>query len=676
MYVSPKYLSLIPRTFLWSVLLLTLSTCQPWQDPTTDLENRSIAHLDSLLLTEVQLTTISDLATREQVDSLLVWTVLLKNYAEETALIYAQEATELATKSNLREDQGMGRYYMALLEGRQQVFQEGLADPFVNARISREIWYDKANPFWQASIDHLFGDLFYRQEVYDSAEYYLRLAQENLQDSTLTRSPDMVSLQGSIVHTLGMVAYEQDSLSEAEDLFEQAGAYYARSEDLEAQMILLQDKAYLQLAEENIDSALALVEQSFVLSEAESDRYGIALSAEIKGDFLVEEFHNKGDPTYLQTALEQYRTALSSNNKNKYYNYHNIAKVMQMKAFSIPDSFLLVDSAAFYYKLALQDSREEGALDYLKFISSNILRLCDWLTSSGRGDCAKTFGSSTADLMFANYAGVVDTITQDLAKANESFASFQRQEQELKNQYRLRTIGFLSLAGLLAAALIFVIVYQQQKQKRLEARMAALRAQINPHFFSNSLNAIESLVNLDQKKAASKYLIHFSRLTRRVLNSSLESSTSLASELETTKHFLMLEQLRFKDKLHFEIKVDPEIDPLSVEVPSLIFQPYLENAIWHGIKPKEVPSLLVLKIKKIGNKLTCVIEDDGIGREAAARLQEQTILNKKSVGMKITQERLQRFGGGRVEVDDLYQEDGQAAGTRVTLYLPFKNYER
>ena len=347
-----------------------------------------------------------------------------------------------------------------------------------------------------------------------------------------------------------------------------------------------------------------------------------------------------------------------------------------MKAFSIPDSFLLVDSAAFYYKLALQDSREEGALDYLKFISSNILRLCDWLTSSGRGDCAKTFGSSTADLMFANYAGVVDTITQDLAKANESFASFQRQEQELKNQYRLRTIGFLSLAGLLAAALIFVIVYQQQKQKRLEARMAALRAQINPHFFSNSLNAIESLVNLDQKKAASKYLIHFSRLTRRVLNSSLESSTSLASELETTKHFLMLEQLRFKDKLHFEIKVDPEIDPLSVEVPSLIFQPYLENAIWHGIKPKEVPSLLVLKIKKIGNKLTCVIEDDGIGREAAARLQEQTILNKKSVGMKITQERLQRFGGGRVEVDDLYQEDGQAAGTRVTLYLPFKNYER
>ena len=142
------------------------------------------------------------------------------------------------------------------------------------------------------------------------------------------------------------------------------------------------------------------------------------------------------------------------------------------------------------------------------------------------------------------------------------------------------------------------IILQIQQQKRLQARMETLRAQINPHFMSNSLNAIESLVNQDQKQAASKYLIHFSRLTRRLLNSSRNPQTSLKEELKTLEHFLALEQLRFRDKLQYDIMVASGLNPENIEVPAMILQPYVENAIWHGLMHKEGTGNILIELKK------------------------------------------------------------------------------
>ncbi|MEL7223210.1 MAG: ATP-binding protein, partial [Bacteroidota bacterium] len=139
-----------------------------------------------------------------------------------------------------------------------------------------------------------------------------------------------------------------------------------------------------------------------------------------------------------------------------------------------------------------------------------------------------------------------------------------------------------------------------------------------------------------------------------------------------TKHFLVLEQLRFKDKLHFEFDIAEDIQPRQIKVPALILQPYLENAIWHGIKPKTTPSTLLVKISKENKQLLCIIEDDGVGREAAAKQQANTLTLKKSVGMKITRERLLQFGGGKVEVVDLFDEEGKASGTRILLRIPLK----
>lgn len=236
----------------------------------------------------------------------------------------------------------------------------------------------------------------------------------------------------------------------------------------------------------------------------------------------------------------------------------------------------------------------------------------------------------------------------------------------------LSELWLVFLGGAIIISLLVLWLGQRRENKRLVVRVEALRAQINPHFFTNSLNAIESLVNLDQRKAASKYIIHFSRLTRRVLNSTFEEKTSLAGELETIRHFLILEQLRFKDKLYFEFDIADDIDTRQVEVPSLIFQPYLENAIWHGIKPKQGPSTLKIKVYREEKELVCIIEDDGVGRDAAARQKANTLALEKSDKTGITYKRLLRFWGAKIEVVDLYDDRRRASGTKVFLRLPFK----
>ena len=202
-----------------------------------------------------------------------------------------------------------------------------------------------------------------------------------------------------------------------------------------------------------------------------------------------------------------------------------------------------------------------------------------------------------------------------------------------------------------------------------------MRTQINPHFVANSLNAIESLINLGKSKAAAKYLVHFSRLSRQIQNSSKTATISLAQEVKTLKHFLVLEQLRFRDKLSYEIQVAPTINQNLIMVPALVLQPYVENAIWHGLKPKAAGGHILIKVSKIGNVLSYCIEDNGIGRVKSKKIQAASVLKDKSMGKQITKAHLKamiRIKGTQVAIQDLVDKDGQACGTKTTIRFPYK----
>ena len=161
------------------------------------------------------------------------------------------------------------------------------------------------------------------------------------------------------------------------------------------------------------------------------------------------------------------------------------------------------------------------------------------------------------------------------------------------------------------------------EKQLVELELKALKAQMNPHFIFNSLNAIKMLVQLDRKTEAGDYLAQFSKMIRGVLKYSDQKIISLSDELEISKLFLSMESLRFQKKFEYSVLVEDQLDVEMINVPALIFQPYLENAIWHGLMHLEEVGQLLLKIERNNGHIQCIIDDNGIGRAMAAKLKDK-----------------------------------------------------
>jgi hypothetical protein len=216
----------------------------------------------------------------------------------------------------------------------------------------------------------------------------------------------------------------------------------------------------------------------------------------------------------------------------------------------------------------------------------------------------------------------------------------------------------------------------EYNQKIAEIEMKALRAQMNPHFIFNCLNSINRYIVKSDHTTASLYLTRFSKLIRLILDNSNSKNVLLSNELEALKIYIEMEALRFNDKFSYDITLEKNVCPDAVEVPPLIIQPYVENAIWHGLLHKESSGHLSIRINLLGdNVLECVIEDDGVGREKAMEYKSKSATTKKSLGMKLTEDRISILNkhaslSASVTIVDLVSADGEPAGTRVVLKIP------
>lgn len=218
---------------------------------------------------------------------------------------------------------------------------------------------------------------------------------------------------------------------------------------------------------------------------------------------------------------------------------------------------------------------------------------------------------------------------------------------------------------------------KELQQRALELEMQALRAQMNPHFIFNSLNSINRFILQNNKAQASEYLTKFSRLVRLILQNSQQAMITLESELESLKLYLELEAVRFEYHFQFEVKVYPEIDISAIKVPPLIIQPYAENAIWHGLMHKTEKGHLTINIYEAENLLNCKIIDDGIGRSKASELKSKSASAHKSMGMKISADRIALLHKKEelemyVTITDLVLGDGSPGGTEVLLKIPMQ----
>jgi len=216
----------------------------------------------------------------------------------------------------------------------------------------------------------------------------------------------------------------------------------------------------------------------------------------------------------------------------------------------------------------------------------------------------------------------------------------------------------------------------QIKQKQAEIEMRALRAQMNPHFIFNSLNSINKYILKSDHTNASRYLTRFAKLIRLILDNSNSREVALSDELEALKLYVEMESLRFSNKFVYEISIDENVSADTLQVPPLIIQPYVENAIWHGLLHKESGGRLFISVKTTNdNLLKCTVEDNGIGRARAKELKSKSATNNKSLGMKLTEERITMLNkhtslNASIQIIDLESNTGEAAGTKVILTIP------
>ena len=219
-----------------------------------------------------------------------------------------------------------------------------------------------------------------------------------------------------------------------------------------------------------------------------------------------------------------------------------------------------------------------------------------------------------------------------------------------------------------------------------EIRMTALRGQMNPHFIFNSLNSIQHFITTREKEEALNYLSKFSKLIRKILENSRENTVSISNELQLLELYIQLEQLRFSNKFDYHISIDEKIDKENTEIPPLLIQPYIENAIIHGLINKNDKGNLWLSLERNNGLLVCKIEDNGIGRAKAQEIEQGKVSRHKSLGITVTEERISglfELLDYKMEVitEDLFEikqhsgEIPQPAGTRVTISIPVKEEE-
>jgi two-component system, LytTR family, sensor kinase len=208
-----------------------------------------------------------------------------------------------------------------------------------------------------------------------------------------------------------------------------------------------------------------------------------------------------------------------------------------------------------------------------------------------------------------------------------------------------------------------------------ESRLNALRSQMDPHFIFNAITTIQHFILNNEKLAALSYLDELSNLIRKFLEHARRPRITLTEELELLIAYINLESMRFSNKFGFMMNVGEEIDLDGVEIPSMLIQPYVENAIKHGLMHKTEYGSLSIDISLNENVLICVVEDNGIGRKKSKEINKWREKEHKSIGMEVTNERLEILNvtynrNFNVEVIDLFDEEGEGAGTRIAIYIP------
>lgn len=410
------------------------------------------------------------------------------------------------------------------------------------------------------------------------------------------------------------------------------------------------------------------------------------------GNIYEEKKSFKLADNYYRRSLKIYEKLNSESGIQRSYN--NIGNnLIGWKKYSLAEEYLLKSKALL----------EEG--DNIVSLSNNYEMLSALYESKGEFNKSLKYYKKKASIndtllnrakltAIADYESRYKTekvkIEKEIAEKEVQIA--EEKSKKNKNNFiaSLLIIGLILLASLFyfsklktmkKAELITIELRETQKRLALEkqykdSELKALKAQMNPHFIFNALNSIQEYIILNKKNLASDYLGRFADLMRTYLDHSNKGKISLYEEVDSLNKYLELENLRFDNTLKYTFKVEEKLNVEDVYIPTMLIQPYVENAIKHGLlHKKENKKIQISFTRKENNIIQCIVEDNGIGREKSQQIQEKNILQHKSFALKATEERLALLNYGNekkigVDIIDLTNEKEESNGTRVLLKIP------
>jgi tetratricopeptide (TPR) repeat protein len=270
----------------------------------------------------------------------------------------------------------------------------------------------------------------------------------------------------------------------------------------------------------------------------------------------------------------------------------------------------------------------------------------------------------------------ISGLEQDRQLSQSKFElALTQQQLAMETNRRQKWVIYSLILLILLTALAAFFFYRSNRQQKLANNLLALkslRSQMNPHFIFNALNSVNSYIATSDERSANRYLSDFSTLMRAVLENSEEDFIPLSREMELIQLYLKLEQARFPDKFDYKVETDPAVKLNNYQIPPMLLQPFVENAVWHGLRYKEEKGKLEVRVTAGQNCLYVTIEDNGIGRKQSAKLKTRHQSDQKSTGMKNIDDRiaiLNKMGARKiaVEVADL-KDDGSGTRVLVTLY--------
>ncbi len=345
----------------------------------------------------------------------------------------------------------------------------------------------------------------------------------------------------------------------------------------------------------------------------------------------------------------------------------------------------------------LEESIEEANLvDDLETQKDALQRLSELYRSAGKSDKALEKYQEYAQLVdviykqkekeideaielgkeLTNKQNRINSLEKDRELSESRYKFFSTQEQLTEETYRRQRLIIYSLIGGLLLLLLSVFwMYKSNKQRRLANNLLALkslRSQMNPHFIFNALNSVNSYVAQNDERAANRYLTEFSTLMRSVLDNSEQDFIPLSKEIELLELYMKLEHSRFADKFDYQLKVDDKLQISEFQIPPMLLQPYVENAVWHGLRYKKEKGNLEINIRqKDSETVEISIEDDGIGRKKSKELKTENQQKQQSKGMNNIKKRIAILNEMYSDKVDVFIEDlhTDATGTKVVLTL-------